>query len=190
MANDVKYNIEDLASMTAPALTDLLLEARGTASYKLLISDLAKAIVENYAGSSLAGSAQSIKSALDSLNSSIIAPENDMNWGDVRYRYKHYTISAWTTLLLARKETDRIKIFVPFVNDNGNKTLNSNSFRIEYTDMNGNTYFATEDTPTSISGSFSGVIIAMPLQAGMSVLETQMLTCAFNTSVTINISRS
>lgn len=69
MANDVKYNIEDLASMTAPALTDLLLEARGTASYKLLISDLAKAIVENYAGSSLAGSAQSVKAALDSLNS-------------------------------------------------------------------------------------------------------------------------
>ena len=57
--------------MTTPALTDLLLEARGTASYKLLISDLAKAIVENYAGSSLAGSAQSIKTALDSLNSKI-----------------------------------------------------------------------------------------------------------------------
>ena len=58
--------------MTTPALTDLLLEARGTASYKLLISDLAKAIVENYAGSSLAGSAQSIQSALDSLNSSFM----------------------------------------------------------------------------------------------------------------------
>ena len=63
------YNISDLASMTTPQLTDLLVEARGTASYKLLISDLAKAVVETYAASDLGGSARSVKSAIDSLNS-------------------------------------------------------------------------------------------------------------------------
>lgn len=185
-------NVPALDSQTTPNVSDLLTIFRNTNStgYKALVSDVAKTIIESYQSSSLAGKTQSVKAALDSLNSSIIAPENDMNWGDVRYRYKHYTISSWTTLLLARKETDKINIFVPFVNDNGNKTLSSNSFRIEYTDMKGNKYFATADTPISISGSFSGVIIAMPIQAGMSVLETQMLTCAFNTSVTINISRS
>ena len=40
-------------------------------SYKQLVSDVAKKIIENYTGSSLAGSSQSIKSALDSLNSKI-----------------------------------------------------------------------------------------------------------------------
>lgn len=69
MADIEGYNIEDLASLSALQLTDLLVGARGSASYKLLVSDIAKAIVENYKGSSLAGSAQSVKSALDSLNS-------------------------------------------------------------------------------------------------------------------------
>ena len=39
------------------------------ASSKVTVSNLAKAIVENYTGSTLAGSSQSVKSALDSLNS-------------------------------------------------------------------------------------------------------------------------
>ena len=38
-------------------------------SYKQLVSDVAKKIIENYTGSSLAGSSQSVKSALDALNS-------------------------------------------------------------------------------------------------------------------------
>lgn len=38
-------------------------------SYKQLVSDVAKKIIENYTGSSLAGSNQSVKSALDALNS-------------------------------------------------------------------------------------------------------------------------
>jgi hypothetical protein len=41
------------------------------ASYKQLVSDVAKKIIENYTGSSLAGSSQSVKSALDSLNSKL-----------------------------------------------------------------------------------------------------------------------
>lgn len=40
-------------------------------SYKQLVSDVAKKIIENYTGSSLAGSSQSVKSALDTLNSKI-----------------------------------------------------------------------------------------------------------------------
>ena len=38
-------------------------------SYKQLVSDVAKKIIEDYTGSSLAGSSQSVKSALDALNS-------------------------------------------------------------------------------------------------------------------------
>lgn len=39
------------------------------ASRRVTVANLAKAIVESYTGSSLAGSAQSVKSAIDSLNS-------------------------------------------------------------------------------------------------------------------------
>lgn len=42
-------------------------------SYKQLVSDVAKKIIENYTGSSLAGSSQSVKSALDTLNSKMLA---------------------------------------------------------------------------------------------------------------------
>lgn len=42
-----------------------------SASYNMLVQDVAKYIIENYAGSSVAGSAQSVKSALDTLNSKI-----------------------------------------------------------------------------------------------------------------------
>ena len=38
-------------------------------SYKQLVSDVAKKIIEDYTGSSLAGSKRSVKSALDTLNS-------------------------------------------------------------------------------------------------------------------------
>ena len=42
-------------------------------SYKQLVSDVAKKIIENYTGSSLAGSSQSVKSALDTLNSNKVS---------------------------------------------------------------------------------------------------------------------
>lgn len=41
------------------------------ASRRVTVANLAKAIVESYTGSSLAGSAQSVKAALDSLNSNL-----------------------------------------------------------------------------------------------------------------------
>ena len=40
-------------------------------AYKQSVSDVAKKILENYTGSSLAGSSQSVKSALDALNSNL-----------------------------------------------------------------------------------------------------------------------
>lgn len=61
----------EMEKNSSPVLTDFLRMIGGTdsMSYKVLVSDIAKAIVEQYKGSSLAGSAQSIKTAIDSLNS-------------------------------------------------------------------------------------------------------------------------
>ena len=42
-----------------------------SSSYKQLVSDVAKTIIENYTGSSLAGSSQSVKSALDAQKNAI-----------------------------------------------------------------------------------------------------------------------
>ena len=58
-------------STSTPALTDYIMGMSGTAEYKALVSAVAKKIVEDYAGSTLAGSAQSVKSALDALNSTL-----------------------------------------------------------------------------------------------------------------------
>lgn len=58
-----------LAAVTAIKNTDYLrVVTDDGASRKALVSDLAKQVVEGYAGSTLAGSAQSVKSAFDSLN--------------------------------------------------------------------------------------------------------------------------
>lgn len=48
-------------------------------SYKQLVSNVAKKIIENYIGSSLAGSSQSVKSALDSLNSKTAYASYDLS---------------------------------------------------------------------------------------------------------------
>ena len=69
---DTNITIPELGSLTAGQVSDLLLVTRGTTGYKMLVSDIAKTIIETYAGSSLAGSAQSVKAALDSLNSRIV----------------------------------------------------------------------------------------------------------------------
>ena len=68
---DTTITIPDLGSLTSGQASDLLLATRGTTGYKMLLSDLAKYMVETYNSSSLAGSAQSVKNALDSLNSSL-----------------------------------------------------------------------------------------------------------------------
>ena len=63
---------QNLASKSALTVNDYIrVVGSDNASYKQLVSDVAKKIIENYTGSSLAGSSQSVKSALDSLNSKI-----------------------------------------------------------------------------------------------------------------------
>lgn len=52
-----------------PSSSDYLVLDDGTTVTKIDYNKLAKAIIENYAGSTVAGSAQSVKAALDSLNS-------------------------------------------------------------------------------------------------------------------------
>lgn len=52
-----------------PSAGDYLVLDDGTTVTKIDYNKLAKAIIENYAASTLAGSAQSVKAALDSLNS-------------------------------------------------------------------------------------------------------------------------
>lgn len=61
---------KDLAQKTSLTTSDYIrVVGSDNVSYKQLVSDVAKKIIENYTGSSLAGSSQSVKSALDSLNS-------------------------------------------------------------------------------------------------------------------------
>ena len=56
-----------------PSSSDYLVLDNGTTVTKIDYNKLAKAIIENYAGSTVAGSAQSVKAALDSLNSNSAA---------------------------------------------------------------------------------------------------------------------
>ena len=94
---DTNITIPELGSLTAGQVSDLLLVTRGTTGYKMLVSDIAKTIIETYAGSSLAGSAQSVKAALDSLNSSFellkaiktLATNADANNSDFRIEGFH-----------------------------------------------------------------------------------------------------
>lgn len=59
-----------LAAITSITQSDLIRAVTSAgASRRITVANLAKAIIENYVGSSLAGSSQSVKAALDSLNS-------------------------------------------------------------------------------------------------------------------------
>lgn len=69
MANQNDQNITELPikTNTGVASTDYMLGIDSAEGYQILVRDVAKYIVENYNGSSLAGSAQTPKSAIDSL---------------------------------------------------------------------------------------------------------------------------
>ena len=67
MANTI---ISDLPALT-PASGTVLYAENSSQSGKIDYATLAQAIIENYTSSTLAGSAQSVKSALDSLNSNV-----------------------------------------------------------------------------------------------------------------------
>lgn len=70
-----------------PSSSDYFVLDDGTTVTKIDYNKLAKAIIENYAGSTVAGSAQSVKAALDSLNSKI--PTR------VKYRVASATAISW-----------------------------------------------------------------------------------------------
>ena len=65
-------NVNTVTAATAVAAGDSLLVSKSnTTLQKIDYNLLAKAIIEQYTGSTLAGSAQSLKSALDALNSNL-----------------------------------------------------------------------------------------------------------------------
>ena len=74
MADTYEKNLTQKSTLT----TSDYIRVVGTdnESYKQLVSDVAKKIIEDYAGSSLAGSSQSVKSAVDALNSNTFALVN------------------------------------------------------------------------------------------------------------------
>lgn len=53
------------------SLADYLMGIDAAEGYQMLIGDLARKIIETYTGSSLAGSAQTLKAALDGLNTKV-----------------------------------------------------------------------------------------------------------------------
>lgn len=61
---------KDLSQKSSLTVSDFIrVVGSDNVSYKQLVSDVAKKVIEVYAGSTLGGSAQSVKSAIDSLNS-------------------------------------------------------------------------------------------------------------------------
>ena len=69
MADTYEQNLGQKSSLTVNDYIRVV--GSDNASYKQLVSDVAKKIIENYTGSSLAGSSQSVKSALDALNRNV-----------------------------------------------------------------------------------------------------------------------
>lgn len=64
---------KNLSQKTTLAMTDYLrVVGSNNVSYKQLVSDVANKIITQYTGASLAGSNQSVKAALDSLNSKLL----------------------------------------------------------------------------------------------------------------------
>ena len=69
MADVYEKNLNSKASLTVNDYIRVV--GSDNVSYKQLVSDVANKIITTYTGASLAGSNQSVKSALDSLNSNI-----------------------------------------------------------------------------------------------------------------------
>lgn len=82
MAN---VQIHELQQAT-PTLNDVLPIDTGSVTYKTLVSDVANLILQTYADLSLAGSAQSVKSALDSLGSGKVNKAGDTMTGILNVR--------------------------------------------------------------------------------------------------------
>lgn len=81
-----KY-VGDLTTAT-PNLTDKLLGVNGSDAYQALVSDVAKKIIEDYAGTTLMGTAQSVQSAFNGSNS--LVGKNNITGANV--------MQGWVTL--------------------------------------------------------------------------------------------
>ena len=78
-------------------------------AYKQLVSDVAKKIIEDYTGSSLAGSSQSVKSALDTLNSNTIKTSTTLTKSTSVDNFEYYTYkygSLFTGYIIFRASND------------------------------------------------------------------------------------
>jgi hypothetical protein len=80
---------KNLAAVTSVAAADFLrIVTSAGASVKATAANLAKYVIETYNGSSVAGSSQSVKDALDSLNSKSDVPTSSVgtivSWSNVR----------------------------------------------------------------------------------------------------------
>lgn len=71
IASWVSAKLAALGKKTAITSADQILMVNGSAAARIDYNVLAKAIIEQYAGSTVAGSAQSVKAALDALNSNV-----------------------------------------------------------------------------------------------------------------------
>jgi len=69
IASWVSAKLAALGKKTTISSADQILMVNGSAAARIDYNVLAKAIIEQYAGSTVAGSAQSVKAALDALNS-------------------------------------------------------------------------------------------------------------------------
>lgn len=69
MADTYEKNLSQKSTLTTSDYIRVV--GSDNESYKQLVSDVAKKIIEDYAGSSLAGSSQSVKSAIDAVNNNM-----------------------------------------------------------------------------------------------------------------------
>ena len=84
--------VNELSTAT-PALTDYFMGIGSSSEYKALLSALAKKIVEDYNGTTIGGSSQSVKSAVDKA---IPAPSSPSSG-----QFLVYNGSAWVAQSLS-----------------------------------------------------------------------------------------
>lgn len=131
-------NITELPIKTnsGVASTDYMLGIDSEEGYQILVRDVAKYIVENYNGSTLAGSAQSVQSALSELNSN----SSDLN--DIIYPNENVIVKTVETTTQANANSYYgISLLKP-----------NNSYRIVLTISN-TTHLANIRTSKAESGS-------------------------------------
>ena len=106
---------KNLTSITTVAAADFArIVTSAGASVKATAANLAKYIVETYNGSTVAGSAQSVKSALDSLNSSSTgsgALETQSSWTMLAYSYVRLNKLAFVKIEATSTDTGILAMF-------------------------------------------------------------------------------